>query len=194
MRKKIIFDMDDVLWDLNAACIRGTNICLDNIITYNPKDNPILCEADKLILRNAYESPKSFMNIRFHEGLSELVRLEQLGGEIYINSNSLSKEIADLKKQQLMHALAISESRLIFNVISSDSTEIPKKLPEDVFCLVDDSPYNIAKSTAKHNIMIRKPWNTSEFGQKIIGYKDVIYCNSLQECNQIIEELLRKEE
>ena len=136
-----------------------------------------------------YKSVDIFKNIDWFDGID---RVLSLNAEVFINSNCYTQAISDVKREQL-HAMGFDDAHIKLNIVSEKNEEGIKTVGEEVFIFVDDSPYNIANSKAKHNIMLTRPWNTSEDGQTIIGNKKVIYCNTLNEIMDNVERLLKED-
>lgn len=188
MNKKVVFDVDDILWGLNKRSAKIAGIDYNKLTVYSASDNYNLTDSEKEKLISAYSSPSTFEEIKWYRGIEELPKLEELGAEVYINSNSFNAEIAELKREQLKSVLDFDDDRFILNIISDCKK---KDIGDDVFCFVDDSPYNIKRSTAKYNIMIKLPWNSSESAKEIIGDKDVIMADNLEEVIELVNNLLK---
>ena len=74
------------------------------------------------------------------------------------------------------------------NVVNDFKSKI---LPKDTYIFVDDSPYNISKSNAVYNIMIKRPWNISNEANELLKNTSVIMCDSLNEVIDTIENILK---
>lgn len=188
--KKIIFDIDDILWPLNNRVAKRTKIDVNKLITYNPKDNPLLSENEKQRLLDEYNRADLFENIRFSSGIE---KINNLNADVYINSNVYSQRAIDLKKSQLQKILNIPEDHYIFNLITPEASKEPKIIKSDVFIFIDDSPYNITDSNAQHNIMIKKPYNTSQQAFNLYAKhpdKKIIICEDLNGVIDVINDLL----
>ena len=70
MHKKIrvVFDMDDILWDLNRVATDMAKIPYDKIIVFHVSENPLLTEEQKKALKQAYSSDELFDNMVWYEG------------------------------------------------------------------------------------------------------------------------------
>lgn len=189
MLKKVIFDIDDTLWGLNAKISKHTGIPFEKFITFKLELNDLLSNEEKDLVLDWYSTTKLFENIEWFEGIH---RINDLNADVYINSNVYAKEIESLKRNQIHEVLDIDDNHIILNTITNGSVGI-KSIDSDVFIFVDDSPYNIANSKAKYNIMLHRPWNTSEYGQNIISDTSVIICDTLNDIIDTIEILLKKE-
>lgn len=188
--KKVIFDIDDTLWGLNAKISKHTGIPLHKFVTFKLEMNPELSDKEKQLVLDWYSTSQLFENIEWFEGID---RINNLKADVYINSNIYSSEIEQLKRSQIHDVLDIEDDHIILNNVNNGSVGI-KNIDSDTFIFVDDSPYNILHSKAKYNIMLNRPWNTSEYGQSIIGDTSVIICNSLNEIIDTIEIILESED
>lgn len=188
--KKIIFDIDDILWPLNDRVAKRTNIDTNKLITYNPKDNPLLSENEKQRLLDEYNRADLFENIKFSSGIE---KINNLNADVYINSNVYSQRAIDLKKSQLQKILNIPDDHYVFNLITPETSKEPKIIKSDVFIFIDDSPYNIINSNAQNNIMIKKPYNTSQQAFDLYAEhpdKKIIICEDLNGVIDVINDLL----
>ena len=188
--RKIIFDIDDILWPLNNRVSKLTKIDANKLITYNPKDNPLLSDNEKQMLINTYNRADLFEDIKFSPGIE---KINDLNADVYINSNAYSQKAIDLKKSQLQKILNIPEDHYIFNLITPETSKKPKIIDSDIFIFVDDSPYNIINSNAQNNIMIKKPYNTSQQAFDLYAKhpdKKIIICENLNNVIRIINDLL----
>ena len=178
VKRKIVFDVDDILWGLNKIATDKANIDYNKIVVYSAKENYLLTEDERRRLLEVYSDPDTFRYINWYDGVEDIIRLEQKGAEVYINSNSFNIEISELKRKQLKSILDLPDDRLILNVLTDCKK---KEIGDGVWCFVDDSPHNIASSTAVYNIAVKTPWNTSEHALDIIGDKDVIILDTLKD-------------
>lgn len=187
-KRKIVFDVDDVLWGFNERVSEMTGIPMKALVTYNINKNPTLTDKERKKIIDCYGSSETFKRIEWYDGVLDLLKLENNGYEVYINTNSLTDEIGELKRKQLKSVLALSDSRMSFNTISNPEH---KSIDDDVYYFVDDSPHNIEKSNAEVNIVINKPWNTSENGVSIMKGKNIVRFDTLR---QVLDYLFNKED
>lgn len=185
-KKKSIFDMDDVLWDLNEKVCSMLGLDPNIIVSFRIHQNPFLSDAEKKAVYDAYRDPYIFRDIVWYDGVKRLNTLHEYGIDDYINSNCTTKEIRDIKMEQLRSVLTIPEDHIILNVVM-DNTYIPKPIKEDVYYFIDDSPHNVAGSLAKMNIMPRKPWNMYPGSMDEAYGKKVMHMDSL---NNIIDYII----
>ena len=184
-KKIVVFDVDDILWSLNEKAAKLANIPYEKLITFNVPDNPLLTEVEKARLIEIYNSDELFAEMNFYDGVT---RLNTLDADVRIVSNVFSKGPANQKLTNLRKVIRLPYWQIHLNMVTNP---YKKELPEDTYIFVDDSPYNIAGSTAIHNIMLRKPWNTSEFANKIMGDIPRVQFDTLNEIIDYIETILK---
>lgn len=187
--RRVVFDIDDTAWGLNERVCEELGIDINNIESFLIANNDKLTLNERKLLARSYTNPEIFKNINWYDGFTDIFELEKLDCEVYINSNCNTNEVKKVKYSELVDKLGFNPDRILLNVISEPSS---KELEDNVYIFVDDSPFNLAESTAKYNIALRKPWNTSEIGLSIIGDKDIIYCDSFNEIVTVIKELLKE--
>lgn len=154
-KKLIVFDRDDVMWELNRRVAKITGIPYEKFICFSVLENPLLTEEEKERVMEAYRNVDTFKDIPFIPQVVELINdiyTNHPAYEVRIISNCLTQEIADVTLPQMMAATGLPRENIQLNVISC-TEHLQKKLPDDIFIFVDDSPYNIALSKAVHNIM-----------------------------------------
>lgn len=183
----VIFDIDDTAWGLNNKICSMFDIDINSIESFYIKNNSKLSEYQKEQLLSKYSDPEIFKNIEWYDGFTEIFDLEQLDCEVLINSNCNSQDIKNAKHYELVDKLGFDDDKVILNVIDDPKN---KTMHSDAFILVDDSPFNLAKSTAIYNIALRKPWNTSEQGAETIGYKKVIFCDTFRDVLSTVTKIL----
>lgn len=183
----VIFDIDDTAWGLNNKICSMFGIDINSIESFYIKNNSKLSEYQKEQLLSKYSDPEIFKNIEWYDGFTEIFDLEQLDCEVLINSNCNSQDIKNAKHYELVDKLGFDDDKIILNVINDPKN---KPMHSDVFILVDDSPFNLAKSTAIYNIALRKPWNTSEQGAETIGDKKVIFCDTFRDVLSTVTKIL----
>lgn len=194
MHKKIrvVFDMDDILWDLNKVATDMAKIPYNNIICFHVKENPLLSEEQKKTLKQAYSSDELFDNLVWYEGADKIFSLESKDVEVSINSNCLGANVVE-RKHKLLHSLyAVDDSRLILNDLTKG---VAKEIGDGITIFVDDSPYNHVMNKAKYHVMMNKPWNVSDMGRVVLGDLDrnMIRCDSLIEIIEKVRELIEIE-
>lgn len=159
-KKLIVFDMDDVLWDLNDKASKMTGISLSKLTTFSVLENQNLTENEKQSMLATYHDTNLYKDIVFKDDIVNLVnQLHRCDDcDVKIISNCVSQEVADLKRQQLHNVLELSDKDIILHVIHIQDSK-KKALPSGIHLFIDDSPHNIALSGAMHCIMPAKQWN-----------------------------------
>lgn len=155
-RKIIVFDMDDVLWNLNKKASRMAGVPIEKITDFHTMTNPNLTDAEKLAMSDAYTSLELFENIEFYDVMIRLINglyEDYPQYDVRIVSNCSSEIVRKYKYDQLCRVCALPESQIELHVIDMRFGGLTKRLPSGMFIFVDDSPYNIALSDAKHRIM-----------------------------------------
>lgn len=209
---EIIYDVDDVLWPLVDRVFAKLKIPLEKETDFNFQANKLLTDQEKSDLLASFSDPQTFDQMNFYPGFEDILRPEELGAKVFINSNSYSEAIAKQKRQQIQAVLPnLSKDRLTLNIISDHANK--KRIRPNAFIFVDDSPYNIALSDALINILPLKYWNDTEqarrhmldSGGMIIqptpenlreivqkpNQKYIIYGKDLPEINQIIYQAIK---
>lgn len=181
--KKIVFDLDDTLWNLNKRACELTGIDYNKITTFKATENRNLTIDEKNKLLNMYQNPSLWDHITYCKGAEYIHKLEKLGVKVYINTNCMTKSVADFKRKFLSRDLHLPNDQIIIKVEESTNHKI---LDSDVFIFVDDSSFNIEKSTAKYTIIPNKPWNQTVVNNN----SDLLRFNSLIDIINCIEILV----
>lgn len=150
--KKVVFDVDDILWSLNEKASNDAGVDRNNIVTYNPRKNPLLSDEEKHRLIKSYTNPTLFENIKWYDGIS---RINTLKADVSINSNALSASAAESKRAQLKQVLTLPDDKIQINIVEQGKGK--KSIGEDVYIFVDDCPDNVLNSRATYNIMMKCP-------------------------------------
>lgn len=190
---KVVYDCDDVLWDLNTRVARLKGIDPNCLVNFAMLENEALSMAERQAMLAGFRDAKSFEAIEFYEGADNILGAEELGATVMINSNAYSAAIAELKKQQLTQLLPeMKQEHMRIQVIDPDGA-CHKEIERDLFIFVDDSPFNVALSEAKINIMPRRLWNVTPKAKEIVCDKNVIWIDDLVKINQFVRETLAKQ-
>lgn len=180
MKRKVVFDLDDVLWPLNYVACQLLNIDYSKMVTFGIGDKSELTADEYERLTNLFEDPELWKHIKWEEKALDIYKLERYNAEIYIDSNCKNQDVADFKRSFLSNTLQIPDERIILNV-----TQSPKVVKSDTFIFVDDLMTNIQNSRATHNIMPTKLWNRPFPNvYRFVRFKDIY---------NFIEMLLREE-
>ncbi|MBO5435938.1 hypothetical protein J6A31_09100 [bacterium] len=184
MKRKVIFDIDDILWPLNEKMCEITGIDINRIIHYNIDTNPLLTEEERDLIRKTYRSDKLFYDIKWYPGIE---RINSIDADVYVKSNAMTQSAADIKYMQLIQVLDLPDSHIDISVTLDAYS---KKIPTDTYIFIDDSPHNLAISPASHNIALNKPWNTSDDMLKILHETRLFRCNTLNDIIDKVNKLL----
>lgn len=156
--RNIVFDLDDTLWHLNKRASELTGIDFNKLKTFVTRENPLLTEEEKTILLDIYANPILWEKMEWIDGAKSIYSFEQLADDIkvYIVSNCMNQQVADYKRSFLSKELDIPDNQIILNVSMGAKK---KKMIDNVYIFVDDSPYNIADSKSKYTFIPNKQWN-----------------------------------
>ena len=183
----IAFDIDDILWPLNIHICEKHGIKYDDITEFKVPRNTKLTEEERNTLMSEYHNVEVFKQLEFYDGAERIRSLIDNGHDVWIFSHSLSQDIADVKIERLTKELNIPENKIICSIINKEQVTKEKELPDDLDYFIDDSPYNIAKSNAKENLLIKTPWNCSSNAKETMSGKVYKYFDDLNEVIDYIE-------
>lgn len=153
----IVYDMDDVLINLNNTVCDMLKIPLSTITLYEIKKCPFLSDDEKERMLKAYARVETFQLARFNPGATRICGVQASGeAEVFIHSTSLTQEIADLKYQRLtstipglkgtnINLVSGTHEKPVFvgtDIIVEDSLENMLKYPETTIKILVDMPYN----------------------------------------------------
>lgn len=172
-RRKVVFDIDDTTRPLGKTAAEISQIPFQKMREFQVLHNEALAMDERVRLNDALHDVKTYEQLEFYYGFEKLMELEKLGAELYFSSNAFSQEVNDLKAQQVLRALPdFPPERLQFYVVS-DAGTVQKKIDEGTYILVDDSPYTIARSPARYNIVPTMPWNQTTKAYELM--RDKVY-------------------
>lgn len=187
----VVFDIDDTLWPLTEYVASKVGIDYSKLTSYRIEENTGVTPEQVKQVVELYSTGSTYKNIPWYNGVR---RINSLKADVRISSNNLNEEVAAVKTEELTSVLDLPVSKITMNIIGEDYTY--KKLPTSMFILVEDSPYNIARSKATHNILIKAPFNTSEHSMGIIRANtssELHICDTLNDAIDLIERLLEEE-
>lgn len=172
--RKIVFDVDDVLWSFNARVCRRAGIDERKLTTYNTTECHLLTDGEKRTLLERYSDCDSFMDIVWNDGTEKIHTLRKNGDRLYANSNCFGHEVAQVKGMQLMEGLGFDPDSMSLNVVEHGKRN-KKEIGSDVDIFVDDNLHNVACSQATLNIVPEKPWNLNPVERNVVtGMDNVI--------------------
>ncbi len=171
---QIVYDLDDVLWDLTSLALQRAGIGDKKQTDFRVDRDPAFTDKEKDQAIAAFSDAQNYEDCEFYPGAEDIFDVASPEVEVSINSNSYSPEVIATKKQRLIEAypnLSIEHQQI--NLVTPDSNR--KEIGADVLVFIDDSPYNIAGSKAKFNLMPCKTWNTTKSACEISTSGDKIY-------------------
>lgn len=184
----IVYDIDDVLWGLMPRiAARGGLDPATCYAIFNLADNPELSASDRDYIIKSFSNADIFREINFYPGVSDILLPETLGAQVKINSNCYSSAIAELKISQLLQTIPdLSADHIQVNLIDYDSTH-RKSLDPHTTILIDDSPYNIAKSPALLNVMpANVAWSVHPSAKAQVKHQSVVWQPDLNAINHFV--------
>lgn len=184
---KIVFDMDDILWDFAGKIYRNLNLDENMMTAFDVYESSLSrLDADRFF--HELMEPSYFDEVVWFDGIEKMSQMIQMGVEIYINSNCNSEEAKEKKTRALLKIPGIVEKKIILNV-NTENKHSPKDIGPDVDIFVDDCPANIAYSKAKLNILRTKPYNITETAKEEMEGKNILYFDTL---NEIMDFILQR--
>lgn len=187
-RPLVVYDIDDVTWLLEKAIAEDLGIDLDRFLsTFSVRDNTALADEEREKIIAAFGNPKYFENIQFMPGVENVLAPEELGARVIFNSNAFGERIGKLKKEQILAAVpGLKPEQVQINIIDYSATH-RKVLNPATTILVDDSPFNVALSSALINVMPTwMPWSYDSKALTRMADKTVAWRDSLDEINDFV--------
>lgn len=185
--EQIVFDVDSTLWPFEEVAPRlvGINPVLFQQ-TYIFRENPNLTQMQVALLLRLAGNPLLFEQMELFPGAADITRVQELGLEVVVNSNCQSRSVIPVKRRKLLDQIPKLDPDLIFLNNLAGGRDRPKALSSRTLILVEDSPFNVAESTAKVNILRKIPWNQSAEAKEIMHGKTVISFDTIKEINKYI--------
>lgn len=184
----IVYDVDDVLWGLleNIALAGGLNPAFCTAV-FRIRENWLLSRSEQEYIIETFSDAKIFRDIKFYPEAANILRPEELGAKVVINSNSFNAEIGELKINQLLQAIPNLESENIqINILDYQHAN-HKPLSEKTTILIDDSPYNVATSPALMNLMPENIyWTHNPKSKEIVQHQPVTWLPNLGAINDFV--------
>ena len=188
MRKvKIVYDVDDVLNNLNDYCLRKLN--LPWAPRFNTYENECYTKEQADALMEMYGNPETFRNLTYVEGADQIYHVEADGhAEVHINSRNFNQDVADVKLETLRKLIpGLPLDRVEMQIgLGSD-----KKIDLDADIIVEDCITNCLKyryDTIK--ILIDKPNNQSKVYDIDESEHNIIRVDNLIQANSIIRDFV----
>lgn len=190
--RTVVFDIDDIVWGGQRRVAARLGIPFELLEEFHILENQRLTEAQRLAVNNCYRDPSFYRDIPFFPGFERILELEKFGARLQFNSNCFSQEALESKRDQIRIVLPDARpEQFRFNLVDG-STTIKKKFDDDSFIVVDDSPYNIAKSPAPYNIMPIVPWTQTPKALEMVSGKKVFYVpeGDMEAIYRVVRQLL----
>lgn len=191
-QKLVVFDMDDVMYALNEKVSLLTGIPYEKFTQFNTCTNPNFTEEERQRVLKAYKDPFTYRGIKFDKKVLGCINDLHNNWPVHvmINSNCASSAIRDVKMEQLLNAVDLPEADIQLNVIDIKTGSFQKKLPDDIFILVDDSEHNIAAARAEHLIMPARPHNEGVLANGMLNGRPVCRPSSLDETVDLVYRIM----
>lgn len=207
---KVVYDVDDVLWPCSEVVFDKVGADYNLQEDFRIANDPHFTDVEKQKITDGFHDAQNFAGMSFYPGARDIFKVEELGAEVEINSNCYSEAILKAKREQLTQLFDSNlESKLKLNLATPHSNY--KYIPKDVLIFIDDSPYNIANSAAKYNLVPRRPWNdnpkmrrVAQKGGKIIldnleslpetitdRQQYIIFADDLETINQLVYQIVK---
>lgn len=184
-RPLVIFDMDSTLWPFNRKLVQAMGLTKPMNIYYVIGSPELTLEQQKIAMQ-CFKDPDFYRDIEFYDGIEDLLRPEELGAEVRIETNSMSRAVSDLKPPQLLAAVrGLTPEHIHCHTLDSPQDK-PKSIDPRVTVLVEDSPHTVAVSPAQMNVLMRISWNSSAEGVRVMMGKRVRWFGSLREINDYV--------
>lgn len=181
----VVYDMDSTLWPFDQKLIHAIGHP-EPLTSYYAIGNPALTTEQQKLAVECFHNPDFFRNINFYDGIKDILRPEELGARVRIETNSMTKEISDLRPPQLLAAVdGLTADHIHCHVLESPQ-DIGRVIPPEVLVAIDDNPHTVSRSMAQMNVMMRIAWNSSLEAVGLMLGKRVRWFNSLHEINDFV--------
>lgn len=187
----IVYDIDDVLWPLiHHIARRGGIDPARSSAIFSVYDNQLLSSSEQEYIIQSFADATVFEKMSFYPGAADILRPQELGTIVRINSNSFSERIAELKTEQLLALVpGLKPEQIQMNIVNHSSAH-KKPLTSDTTILIDDSPKNIHLSPALVNVMPKNlAWSYCPDAIQTVAGKRVVWKPNLQKINEYVYQL-----
>lgn len=167
-----VYDYDDILWPLAERICQSIGFPIEKWTEFDIDLNPFMTPRQRDLIYEAFTDPKTFREINFYPEVAEIMKVLELGVRPRIVSNSCARDVLILKIEQILAAVPeLKESDLEMRLVTRGSAEaLGKTIPPNALTLVDDSPLNFRRTTARYNILMRWPWNSTVAAQQLVAH------------------------
>lgn len=183
---KVFYDVDDILHNLTERTAAHVGVDMNLWVDYHIQESLYYTPEQISHIVRTFEEPNIFQEMQFYPGTEAILAPRQLGAYVGLNTNSFTQAVADTKMPQLLARVPhLCESDVINNICGATGA-LRKELDPQTFIFVDDSPYNIAKSPAQVNVMMKKPYNVTPHAYEVMQGKRVFQFDTLTEINNFV--------
>lgn len=178
----IAYDYDDVLYPFFMRVVRKMGWNYGDVKDFHLDSNPALPRWEVEQAVKYMYSDETFREIDFFPGVEDILRPQlEFGVRVIINTNSVSEKAHQMKFEQLQAKVPELTWENYHGGIVTHDTSRQKLTYPGTQIFVDDSPYNIAMSTASLNIMRQMPWNMTPKAQEQVQDKNPLWFMTLRE-------------
>ena len=164
-RLSVALDIDDLLMECTSYAIALANekYKFDPPMTLYEKDawGKLGTRADSIY--SFFNDPEFYRTQPVYEGAKEFVRTLSEMTEVYV-CTAVPPQFMGIRAQRIMEEFPEIEPNHIYMGASKD------KIHTDI--LFDDALHNILNSSAKHPILMRRPWNQEATGMLAVNHYD----------------------
>lgn len=167
---KIVYDVDDCLFDVDGYVCEQLDLDINDFTDWDLSKLPVDVRNK---VNKYYHMCETYTDSKLFDGIDELKSIPDL----YIHTYCLSPEVGIAKRDRLL-SLGFKAEQIILDFCD-------KKQDIATLIIVDDNVDNILRSSAKHKIIINKPWNKGfDIGN------DAIRVDTLLEANEIVRRII----
>lgn len=171
---RIVYDLDDVLWDLTRLALQRVELDQKRQTDFRLDRDPAFTSEECAQAIAAFSDAQNYADCEFYPGAESILDVASPTVEISIDSNAYASEVVAVKQRRLHETYPNMPVELQHvQLVTPESNR--KQISNDVLVFIDDSPYNIVDSEAKFNLMPRKTWNTTAKAQKLATGQDKVY-------------------
>ena len=190
----IVYDVDDVLNNLNEYVFLTLGLSFPKL--YEISKCTEYTEEQKDSIIHMYKDPNTFRNLQYYSEASNICKVEALkDAAVWINSNNLTQEIAEIKTRSLIDRIPMLNSeRIVMQIIELDkhkTIKVDKKPITKADIIVEDNLLSLLKyGTRASKILIDKTYNKAEaygFTDRQLG---MIRVGNLREANECVKGLV----
>ena len=194
----VVYDMDDVLWGYTEVAARHAGINFEHWTDFHVEEIMELSEAERKAVRAVIGRSDYYEEIEFYPGVEEIFRPCSLSERVrvQINSNVVSEEAREIKIRRLRQVLPnLADDDVVFGLVQcgKPKSTLKKRIDPRTYIFIDDSPYNIAGSPAKINLMPTRPWNTSKSAKRVLANSQPTFAPDLKSINQLVYDLVQQQ-